>query len=109
MKYKVGDKVRIKSFDWYEKNKDADGDVRSETVSFLPEMISLCGQVVTIQAVVDNHYYYLEENDCILDYEFIEGLAEDVSETTDLIKATKELEKAAKAFEKAKEKLKQLL
>lgn len=27
MKYKVGDKVRIKSLDWYNKNKNKYGDV----------------------------------------------------------------------------------
>ena len=27
MRFKVGDKVRIKSFDWYNENKDKDGFV----------------------------------------------------------------------------------
>ena len=51
MKYKVGDKVLIKSADWYYKNKDKIeidcGDAR-----FIPSMVKFCGQIVTISSVL---------------------------------------------------------
>ena len=63
MKYKVGDKVRIKSKDWYEKNKL--GELNDYTVcgrmAFTREMCELCGKVVTIRNVYD-YYYSIEES-----------------------------------------------
>ena len=54
MKYKVGDKVRIKSLDWYNENKNRYGDINygCETeILFTSEMSSFCGQVATITRV----------------------------------------------------------
>ena len=78
--YKVGDKVRIKSIDWYNKNKDEDGDVELSTHIFVPEMSEYCGAVVTIKDVFedidDNVVYYME--DIVWDWtnEMIECLVE---------------------------------
>ena len=51
MKYNVGDKVRIKSIDWYNKNKSKRGNISfpyEAEVVFTSEMSSFCGQIVTI-------------------------------------------------------------
>ena len=52
MKYKVGDKVRVKSLAWYKANKDGDGDVGN----FVIDMVVHCGEEVTIEAVKDSSY-----------------------------------------------------
>ena len=81
MKYKVGDKVRIKSLDWYNENKDDDGIVELSTRVFIPEMIEHCGQIVTIKDVFEdtdgNAVYYMDE--IVWDWtdEMIEGLVKE--------------------------------
>ena len=52
MKYNVGDKVRIKSIDWYNENKDKYGYIDFDhIVSFLPYMSKYCGEIATIKRV----------------------------------------------------------
>lgn len=58
MKYNIGDKVRIKSVDWYEANKDRNGTVCLDGDVFLPQMAKLCGQVVVIDNVYPNRNAY---------------------------------------------------
>ena len=83
MKYNVGDKVRIKSLDWYNENKDEDGLVIVEvsTHAFIPEMVEHCGTVVTIKDVFENTngraVYYMKETDWDWTDEMIEGLVEE--------------------------------
>jgi hypothetical protein len=48
MKYKVGDKVRVKSFEWYKANKNDSGDVTSKVWFFTGKMIELCGKEFVI-------------------------------------------------------------
>lgn len=50
MKYKVGDKVRIKSIDWYNKNKDKNGWIwfPHSSIMFLLDMSKFCGMTATI-------------------------------------------------------------
>ena len=60
MKYKVGDKVKIKSIDWYNQNKDKSGCVFAEdAIVFTSEMAHYCGQVMTIERAdcIDNSYF----------------------------------------------------
>lgn len=48
MKYKVGDKVKIKSLDWYNANKTKGNEVYLEGIVFLQLMSKYCGKVATI-------------------------------------------------------------
>lgn len=47
MKYKKGDRVRIKSLDWYNENKDGDGDV-AVRLCFIRDMSEYCGKTAKI-------------------------------------------------------------
>lgn len=51
MKYKVGDKVKIRSLDWYNANKTEGGEVHLESGVFLQLMSKYCGKVATITYV----------------------------------------------------------
>ena len=64
MKYKVGDKVLIKSLDWYNENKDEDGniDINCE-FTFYVDRSKYCGKIFTIIEIFDNSYDVKEDND----------------------------------------------
>ena len=82
MRFKVGDRVRIKSLDWYNENKDEDGYVDGGRFFFDEEMAKFCGKVLTIESVTKESYY-MDDGYCA-DWtdEMIEGLVE---EEVDLI------------------------
>lgn len=44
-KYEVGDKVKIRSLEWYNQNKDNVGCIDS----FVPPMVKYCGKEATIE------------------------------------------------------------
>jgi hypothetical protein len=77
MKYKVGDKVRIKSLDWYNQNKDKDGRVNCGYHTFIEKMSKFCGQTmivckrtsIGVMTMADNPHYWTDE--------MIEGLVEE--------------------------------
>ena len=74
MKYKVGDKVRIKSLDWYNKNKD--------NLSFYTDTMALCfaNEIVTIKSYgrYPGTYRIVEdEGDFLWTDEMFKGLAEE--------------------------------
>lgn len=62
MKYKVGDKVRIKSLDWYTSNKNKFGKVWTESldgespICFDSDMIQYCGMETVIFSVERENY-----------------------------------------------------
>lgn len=51
MKHKVGDRVRIKSREWYEKNKNRAGDILCGGTFFVDDMVCYCGNIATIASV----------------------------------------------------------
>lgn len=62
LKYKEGDKVLIKSIDWYNKYKDEDGDVLCGEFAFLEGMKKFCSETLTILEDVDDGYLMLEDD-----------------------------------------------
>lgn len=56
MKYKVGDKVRIKSLDWYNQNKNSDGSISCGVERFIKNMIIFCGCDQVICEVQNDRY-----------------------------------------------------
>ena len=61
-KYKVGDKVRVKSLEWYNSNKDMYGHIDRGTIIFLKGMSEHCGKEFEISHVDPNGEYSLKEN-----------------------------------------------
>ena len=68
MKFKIGDKVKVKSLDWYNQNKDEYGDVWEGYTAFESIMSEYCGKVLTIE-VVHIGCYNLEEDSYNYDWE----------------------------------------
>lgn len=87
MKYKVGDKVRIKSIDWYSENKDTDGCVHCGDRFFDNYMSVFCGSVVTIGGIGLYGYSIQEDMQCrTWTDKMIEGLVEEeINQESDLI------------------------
>ena len=79
MKYKVNDLVRIKSLDWYNKNKNKTGDVPCGEYDFVSDMSVFCGKILTIDVDFGNKTYLMKEdnNGFIFTDEMIEGLMEE--------------------------------
>ena len=92
LKYKVGDRVRIKSSNWYNQMLAIKDKQAYRTASngceligvwcgnriFKNDMIKFCGQVMTIKAI-ENEYYIMHEDTSGYWYcdEMIEGLVEE--------------------------------
>ena len=62
MKYKVGDKVRIKSLDWYNENKTPHGDIWFDNAVFVGGQSLYCGCELTIRLATDDSYYVIEND-----------------------------------------------
>ena len=72
MKYKKGDKVRVKSLEWFNTYKDKNGDV----LCFTSDMTSYCGKIVTISEVLPYYYYFKESGH----YAWTDSMLEDLAE-----------------------------
>ena len=57
MKYKVGDKVRVKSLEWYKSmDKDSFGAVGGEDIKFIADMVRYCGKDAIVVGCYTNSY-----------------------------------------------------
>ena len=90
MRYKPSDKVRIKSIDWYNENKDEVGNIRYKRdgsaypVFFSKYMSNFCGEILTIKSVFKHSYHMNETSSCeFWTDEMIEGLVEDTITTNE--------------------------
>ena len=97
MKYKIGDRVRLKSIDWYHANKNGDGCVVISDDGYLYNFVftkndaQYCGKVFTISDIVDGAYVFEEmETGYYYCDEMIDGL-EDETIPTDYLKISYEL------------------
>jgi hypothetical protein len=75
MNYKIGDKVRVKPLEWYNKNKNKYGNIHyaDSGVFFEPNMSKICGGIVTIQDIdIYLGAYNVEENS----YQWIDDMFE---------------------------------
>ena len=75
MRYKVGDRVKIKSLDWYNKHCNEFGMVNCKKQYFVKSMTPYCGSILTI-IVKGESGYLMNENGFRWTDEMIEGLAE---------------------------------
>ena len=82
MRFKVGDRVQIKSIDWYNENKNKFGKVWTVglsgegTICFDQDNAKYCGKVLTIAAIEPDNYAMAGNSEAWTD-EMIEGLAEE--------------------------------
>jgi len=78
LRYKLGDRVKIKSLDWYNENKNKTGDVPCGEWNFTQWYIPYCGEVMTIRFIwEDDECYKMVNSDLHWTDEMIEGLVEE--------------------------------
>ena len=78
LKYKVGDKVRIKSIDWYNENKASDDEIRCYPTWFGKKQSEWCNKIMTIIFVTQDYYRMSEDKgEYFWVDEMIEGLVEE--------------------------------
>lgn len=76
MKYKVGDRVRIKSLDWYNDNRDYYGNVECGFYYFIEEMTKYCGETLTIGEIYRNYYELQEDENFIWTDDMFDSIIE---------------------------------
>lgn len=76
MIYKVGDKVRIKSINWYNEQSNEDGVIDAGGVYLTPSMKEFCGRCATItENIIGNTYKIREDRgEWLWSAEMFEGL-----------------------------------
>ena len=85
MKYIVGDKVKIKSPDWYNKNKDVFGKILCGDSMMNSDKSLFCGRIVTISSVSSvTDTYKIKEDSEYWEWtdDMIEGYVYEIDEDT---------------------------
>ena len=78
MKYKIGDKIKVKSLEWYNENKNKYGTVKCREAYFQPTMSKFCGNILTIKSIDKTiNAYIVEENNYYWDDDMFENLVEE--------------------------------
>ena len=63
LKYKIGDKVKVKSHEWYEDNANYLSEIECGNTVFIPDMKCYCGTTVTIMKRFSHIKCYSIEED----------------------------------------------
>lgn len=91
MKYKVGDKVRVKSKEWWNSHtKNEYGEVECGDVWFTSRMTYMCGSIVEIEKVLVDRYHIRDSIYRFTD-EMLEDIVSEVNQTDQLIKDISEV------------------
>lgn len=104
MQYQVGDKVLVKSIDWYNTNKQPNGFImmtaNNKISSFTPGMAKYCGQVFTIDKIVENsaiypdHYRFIEDKNTFC---WVDAMIERIATEDEIIESENTSERPAPA------------
>ena len=85
MKYKVGDKVKIKSLEWYNSKKEYEYGFYVNSVFFDKDMSDYCSKTAVITNVNENSLYYKIDIDrgswCWYDWMFEDDFTENIVES----------------------------
>lgn len=84
MKYKVGDKVKIKSLDWYNDNRDFYGNVECGVYYFIEEMTKYCGKILTIGNIHKNGYDLQEDENFAWTDDMFDSIIDIIENTDDV-------------------------
>ena len=79
MRYKRGDRVKIKNLEWYYSNSDCWGDVECGDFDFTALQMNYCGKTLEILSVCDGFYIMKDVGHHWTD-EMIEGLVNEPQE-----------------------------
>lgn len=70
---KVGDKVRVKSLEWYNLNKNGFGEITMNGITFKKEMSKYCGKKLEISSIFFDGEFLLRGVDCFWSGWMLEG------------------------------------
>ena len=80
MRYKRGDRVKIKSLDWYNENKDQHGKVACGYHVFTEDMSKFCGCTMIVCRISNLGVMTMGGSASYWTDEMIEGIADDLQE-----------------------------